>query len=459
MRLLQDIERFVLEADGEEDKNKNLTADGESAIQQVLGRIFSVPSDSTRVVMLLNDADLKDRYLTAKGEAKITSKDSASDEQIAEIFSHADFQVQGEHKAENAFIFPVTGSFDLSKLTKAISAQRQYAVLFNVPKSLASNLTSNKPTDIENAREILTQIIAHKNYVATLNVSAIKKANVGALSDEHEREELFNIKTFITAYPVRAVIDAAREEQQEKDKNKQLTPDSDHADNGSAKPKVELTAEQQKLVKKIAMDARQLFFAASSKGWPTDVQALKELRTKLVNALSKDSRIAEDSWIPFIVKRFYSDIVKQDKNYNNLLKLLKDDANFMKLANGEEPMPDENDEDADTSNGQQDDQQDEPASTQSGEKTPAELADEIKSKGQDYADEVAKILSGKTAAPAAATPEVSTANLPDDVKAEVERLQKIKKNAINPKQREKAAADLATLLHREEEKARKKSKK
>lgn len=438
----------------------NLSADGESATQQVLGRIFTTPSDSVRAVMFLNDSDLKDRYLTGKGEQKIV--DAATDDQIAAIFPHANFQLEGGATADesNSFLFEVK-DFDLTSLDKPLIAKRPYAVILNVPRNIAQHFETKTPTDIADARKVLVEIISHKNYVATLNANAIKKSGVGALEDRDEREEKFNIKKFITAFPVRALIDAARAEQDEKDRQTRVTPNNDGEEGGDSQPApVPLTGDQIKVAKKIAHDAAVLYFKASARinsAWPTTAEGAKDLRQKIVDALTKDSRMGGDThMIPTIVRIFHKR-VKDDDRYPDLIKLLQGDQQFMKQASGEltddEPGTGGTDE---PSGDQQADEQ--PADDQAGtetetpvDKTADELAAEIKAKGEDYADEVAKILARKQDAVAAS----STPNLPDDVKAEIDRLTKIKNNAINPKQREKAATEIARLIHQAEEKQKK----
>lgn len=447
--------------DAEPGEQRNL-ADNESAIQQVLGRIFSTPSDSSRAVLFLNDSDLKDRYLSVKGESKIV--EALDDSQVAAIFPQAQFQVEGGSQNEPA-VLTLAQNFDMNSLDKPVAASRPYAVLLNVPKNLAQYFSTKNPTDIEDARKIILQMIAHKNYVATLNAANIKKANVGPLTDRDEREEQFNVIKFITAYPSRSQIDAARQEQQDKDRNKKVTPDG--VQPGAApeeKKKQQLTAEEQQLAQEIATTGRRLFLGTSSVGWPTEAEKLKALRDKLVAILTKDPRIGDRTYmIPTIVKYFYIPAVKQDANYQNLLKLLADDADFMKLASGEEPTPDEEstDQPGDEGEAQQEvSSEEQPPEETNSPKTPEEVADEIKAQGDEYADQVAKILGGQRAAEPTPEPtaQETEPELPDDVKQEVERLKKIKANAINPKQREKAAADLATLLHREEEKRKAKSK-
>lgn len=438
-------------------QDTNLAADGESATQQVLGRIFTTPSDSTRAVLFLNDSDLKDRYLTGQGEQKIV--DAATDEQIAATFPHANFQLEGGAADANAsFLFEVK-DFDLTALDKPFVTKRPYAVLLNVPKNVAQHFETKSPADIEEARKVFVEIISHKNYVATLNANAIKKAGVGALDDRDEREEKFNIKKFITAFPVRALIDAARAEQDEKDRQTRVTPNADGSGE-EQEPQEPLTREEIAIAKKIAHDVAVIYFQASARinnAWPTTQEGLNELRQKIVDGLTKDPRMGGDKrLIPEVVKIFHKR-VRDDDRYQDLLKLLKGDAKFMQQAAGElgqqqaqadaEPNADEG--------GAQDQSTDDQATPPAdvANKSADELAAEIKAKGEDYADEVAKILSRKQAAEPA-----PQANLPDNVKAEVDRLTKIKNNAINPKQREKAATEIARLLHQHEENQKKKSK-
>jgi len=434
------------------------TVSGESATEQVLGRIFSVPSDSTRVVMFLNDADLKDRYLTNGGEKKIV--DAATDEQINAIFQ----SLNGNQ--DDSFVFLVGDDFDLSALDKPLIAKRPYAVLFNDPRSTAEKLRST--SDSTQARADLEEIISHKYYVATLNANAIKKANVGALSDREEREEKFNIKKFVTAFPVRAIINSARAEQDEKDKATQAlhNRDDDAPDQSSSAPP--LTPQELKVASLVAKDARDIFFRVSgsrnNSGWPSTPEGLKELRDKLVKTLTKNHRLNGDTkLIPAVVRAFYNDQVKADHHYHDLIELLKADVNFANLTGGEDDQQDDptqddgaSDQSADNSTGDQ--STDTPPADQSQDnsnKTPDELAADIKARGEDYADQVAKILSRNAPAPAPASTEPE---LPEELKKEVDRLTKMKNNAISPQVRAKAAADLAKLLHDHEEQKRQQAK-
>ena len=368
----------TLKTAGQQKQPENKTlANTETATQQILGQLFSVPSDSSRVILFLNYADLTDRYLTKGGEEKIIS--SITDDQLAAIFSTANFQLSKPANSKLSFV-KLVPRFDLSAVTAAISDSRPYAVILNVSKNVAAHLQSSPPANLDEAKKVLTEIISHDNYIAALNVAAIKKSNVGPLKDQHDREELFNIKKFITSYPVRAIIDAAREEQDERDSHKKITPvnnnDSKPADKPAAAP---LGKDDIDTAKQIAFDARRIFFAAASKGkWPTSEDGLVELRNKLVNALTKDQRIgAKKALIPEIVKFFYTNQVKQDAHYHDLIELLNDDPNFSKLVNpNSEEESDANDNLPDAS--------------------PEAVAQEIKSKGDDFADQVAKILAKKS---------------------------------------------------------------
>jgi hypothetical protein len=437
-----------------DDQAKPDAVSGESATEQVLGRIFAVPSDSTRVVMFLNDADLKDRYLSNGGEKKVV--DALTDDQIKAIFP----ALHGEQ--DNAVAFLIGNDFDLKALDKPLVSKRPYAVLFNAPHSIAEKLrTAN---DLTQAREDFLAVISHKYYVATLNANAIQRAGVGALDDREERLEKFNIKKFVTAFPVRAVINNARAEQDERDKGASAVPgNNDDAANSTQQPpkKVTLTASEMKIVSLVADDARKIFFRVSgsrdSSGWPTTPEGLKELRNKLVTALTKDPRIHDNQkLIPAIIHAFYSDPVKADHHYHDLVELLNADANFTRLAGGQ--ADDQDDQDADP-NAQPDPNADPNAAPPAdvANKSADEIAADIKAKGDDFADQVAKILSGNAGAAPAASTEVQ---IPDELKAEVDRLKKVKANAISPTVRSKAAADLAKIMHDLEEKQRpQKSKK
>lgn len=370
------------EEDSGEEHN-TLSAAGETATQQVLGRIFSVPSDSKRGILFLNDSDLKDRYLGSKGEAKIAT--AVTNEQLAAIFPNADFQLGDEVDQADSIFVVGTDDFDLHALDEPISAKRPFAVLLNIPANVAQNFTTKSPANLDEARQVLQSAISHSYYIATLNASAIKRAAVGALDNREEREDMFNIKKFITAYPIRSVIDAAREEQDERDDHKKLTPTSMPKSDTPA-PKAapaQLTRGDLDLASQIAASARREFFKASSKSnWPTSSDGLLELRGKLVAALTKDSRIGDNKKIiPAIVKAFYNNQVKQDAHYKDLVNLLKDDPELNKAVAGDVPAEPE----APTET---------PAEEPRKSVSPEELAAAIAQRGPDFVDQVTKILSG-----------------------------------------------------------------
>jgi hypothetical protein len=183
-------------------------ADGETSIQQVLGRIFSVPSDSVRCILYLNDADLKSRYLTQNGYEKVASQGSIEDSVFSDSISN------DPEKLDGIFAKIYTPEFDLESFQEHWIGWRPFAVLLNVKKPRWQAFVAARTP--EDKRAAFLECINHKFYVAVLNTKAIRSAKVGALRDRAEREEKFNIKTFITAYSHRAAIDAARHEYEQK---------------------------------------------------------------------------------------------------------------------------------------------------------------------------------------------------------------------------------------------------
>lgn len=175
-----------------------LKADGETSIEQVLGRIFSTPSDSVRAVLFMNDADLKSRYLKTGGEAGFAA---TVDEQIFDLAQDGD---------DNSVFMKVEGEFNLDDVTTPLTVSNPFAVILNIKKPIWDKFVQAKTPDEK--RAAFAACISHKFYVAVLNTNNIRKAKVGGLGDLDERIAKFNIRTFITSYPQRSVIDAARSE-------------------------------------------------------------------------------------------------------------------------------------------------------------------------------------------------------------------------------------------------------
>lgn len=189
----------------EPEDEHGLKGDGDTSIQQVLGRIFTVPSDSRRCILFLNDSDLRSRYLTSGGEQKIAEP---IDDKVFKTALKGQSKEALVNGATTFFQRIYTPDFDLDAITT--SGWAPYAVLFNVKKAIWDEFVS--APDVEAKKAAFVKCISHKFYVAVLNIDKIKKANVGALTKPEDREAKFDVKQFITAYPIRSVIDAAREE-------------------------------------------------------------------------------------------------------------------------------------------------------------------------------------------------------------------------------------------------------
>ena len=202
-----------------------LKADGETSVQQVLNRIFSIPSDSKRCVLFLNSADLKSRYLVKGGNEQVAKsvEDSDLTDALKVDSKHPNASMNRPDYISRKFLTVYTPEFDLDAVTGPESAFAQYAVLLNVKKAVLNEFIEAKT--VQEKRSALAKCLDHKFYVGVLNTEAIKKANVGALTDHDEREDKFDIAKFIYAYPVRAVLDAARAEQEEHFAHKQQNAD------------------------------------------------------------------------------------------------------------------------------------------------------------------------------------------------------------------------------------------
>lgn len=203
------------QAPAEEDDGDvhGLKADGESSVQQVINRIFSVPSDSKRCVLFLNSADLKSRYLVKGGNEQVAKNVDDKDLQnsLKVDSKHPNATTNRPDYIERKFLTVYTPEFDLDAVMGPEAAFAPYAVLLNVKKPILNAFIEAKT--VEEKRAALAKCLDHKFYVGVLNTEAIKKADVGNLTNQDEREDKFDIAKFIYAYPVRAVLDAAREEQ------------------------------------------------------------------------------------------------------------------------------------------------------------------------------------------------------------------------------------------------------
>ena len=190
---------------------------GESSLQAVLDKIFTVPSDRTRCIIYFNASDLKDRYLVKNGPAEFIKQLDA--DQLASIFKDANLGTVGV-----PVVVPVAGStIPMTSIPLKPAAGRPFAVLLNVPKSDAAAL--GKPAaDEASARALLGKIVAHKNYVGVLNLGAARKAGVFDTKDVEAQQEKFNVVTIVTSFAVRYIVDQARDEWKAKHGEKKAAP-------------------------------------------------------------------------------------------------------------------------------------------------------------------------------------------------------------------------------------------
>lgn len=263
-------------AEVQNDHNEHgLQTDGESATQVVLGRIFSIPSDSYRCVLFLNDADLKGKYFMG---------DKEGSKKIVEMIDDADFTKSISSKSptiDGWFIKVSTPEFSLDDVTGAFSNARPNAVILNVRRAVFEEYVN--ATDSKAKRAAFIAVLSLKNYVAVLSTTAIKKANVGSLRNIDEREEKFNVKTFIKSYPLRAIIDAARAEHDKKESPSLPTSD-------------------QEIIDTVADRALNFIFKTLKKGPLVTQTAKKQFTTDLQNLIRNATEVdGREKLIPIIV--------------------------------------------------------------------------------------------------------------------------------------------------------------
>jgi len=178
---------------------------GESSLQALLDKVFTVPSDRTRCIIYFNASDLKDRYLVKNGPTEFVKQ--LDQEQLASIFKDANLGTVGV-----PIVLPVAGStIPMTSIPLKPAAGRPFAVLLNVPKSDAA-LLGHPVKDEATAREVLSKVVAHKNYVGVLNLGAARKAGVFDSKDVETQQEKFDVTTIVTAFAVRYIVDQARDE-------------------------------------------------------------------------------------------------------------------------------------------------------------------------------------------------------------------------------------------------------
>ena len=260
----------------QDDHNEHgLQTDGESATQVVLDRIFSIPSDSYRCVLFLKPADLKGKYFFA---------DVNGGQQIADMIDDADFAKSVSSKSpviDGWFTKVSTPEFTLDDVTGPFSNFRSTAVLLNVRKATFEAYLN--ATDVKAKRSAFAAVLGLKNYVAVLDTVAIKAAKVGSLANVDVRAEKFNVMTFIKSYPLRAIIDAARAEHDEK-----TTPSIPTSD--------------QEIIDTVSDRALNFIFKTLKKGPLATQTAKKQFNVDLQNLIRNAPEIEDrEKLIPIIV--------------------------------------------------------------------------------------------------------------------------------------------------------------
>lgn len=321
-------------AESDEDRtvaDRNHDAGG-SPSQQILDQIFELPSDVMRGVLLLNASDLKDRYLNAGGDTKIVS--GLSDEEVLALFPNT--------KNSTKPVFKLVNTFNLGKLNMSAAKSRNYAVMLNVNKAAAAKFLSATPKSASEARMLLLTVIAHKYYVCTLNVGAIKKANVGTLEDSDERLKRFNIVDFITTYYMRATIEAARDEwsrkrndvfndvedQDAESDNDEEEEEEEDDDNKPPSYQRGKNKDDDRLINEITEKARRLVLSAKKTRWPDNDADKKMLVLDVSKILFDRNRLKDREYLlkPIIDAFFNHPNIKNDKDILDLLDSLKSKA-------------------------------------------------------------------------------------------------------------------------------------
>lgn len=190
----------------EEDEDHNehgLGLDGESATEEVLGRLFSTPGDSKRVNLFLNDANLKSHYLAKGGPAS-----------LAKMVNKGEWKRDGVDGTDVKLQLQKTPELDAADLVNNPAAKwGPNTVLLNVKKGEWDDFTKALLGNDDAAKQAaLAKILDHKNYVGVLNTNAMRAANLPNLIDDDAKLKHFDVRKFVKGYPIRAVIDAAREE-------------------------------------------------------------------------------------------------------------------------------------------------------------------------------------------------------------------------------------------------------
>lgn len=203
--------------------------DGESATEQVLGRLFTTPGNSKRVILFLNDANLKGMYLAKGGPAE-----------LAKTVQKSEWKRDGVDGADVKLQLQKTPELDIDDLVNNSAAKwGPNAVLLNVKKpdwdAFTKALLGN---DDAVKAAALEKVLDHKGYVGVLNANAMRAANLPNLIDDQEKLKYFDVRKFVKGYPIRAVIDAAREEW------------DDRAEGGPAAQAEELATQVKKVVDK-----------------------------------------------------------------------------------------------------------------------------------------------------------------------------------------------------------------
>lgn len=292
--------------------------EGENSRDQVIDRIFNVPSDSVRAVLFLNGADLRDRYLqSGQGAANTVKMLSAAD--ISAIFGFDGSDVK------SAVFKIVAGDFSLNDIVGAVSVKRPFAVLFNIRSGLAQQLKSANNESV--GKELLQKAISHNNYIAVLNTVKIKEAGVGPLKNSAERSKKFSMN-FISAYPKRNVIDAAREIQQELDTFQAASSGSSDEDStapqqSTAQPAQNATKLADAIATKIAFAGTVLAQKAAANGQiPTDQAARIALRDKIIDAMRLHPALkGRENLILQVLNKFHS-LLRNSKDYAEIKSLM-----------------------------------------------------------------------------------------------------------------------------------------